>query len=425
MDHPPSQTPDMARETVHIQRVALYAFLLNLAQAVIKGGLAVHTGSLAITAGAIDAGFDSVASLLLLGGLRLSSKKTPTFPLGLYKIENVISVCVGLFIFFAGYEIARQVLLGQPVVPDIPGFALLLLLLGAAAIFLFGRYALAVGRRTGSPTLIAEGRHRQVDVLSSLVVLGAVGLAYLGWDFTVLGFSVDQIAAGLVLIFMVRAGWSLLKDGMRVLLDASLDFKTLSKVREILEAHPQVVAVNSLAGRSAGRFRFLQADLALRTEDLRKALQVSQTLEERIRREVPHVEQVLLHTEPRAQTHARLALPLDGPQGPMSEHFGRAAWFVVLTVRLRDMSIEGRDILVNPFKDVEKAKGIQTAEWLAARKIDFLLVRENLAGKGPEYVLANAGVELILVEGPDKDPETLAMDALAGANSTVHQNGAG
>ena len=425
MDHPPSQTPDMASETVHIQRVALYAFLLNLAQAVIKGGLAVHTGSLAITAGAIDAGFDSVASLLLLGGLRLSSKKTPTFPLGLYKIENVISVCVGLFIFFAGYEIARQVLLGQPVVPDIPGFALLLLLLGAAAIFLFGRYALAVGRRTGSPTLIAEGRHRQVDVLSSLVVLGAVGLAYLGWDFTVLGFSVDQIAAGLVLIFMVRAGWSLLKDGMRVLLDASLDFKTLSKVREILEAHPQVVAVNSLAGRSAGRFRFLQADLALRTEDLRKALQVSQTLEERIRQEVPHVEQVLLHTEPRAQTHARLALPLDGPQGPMSEHFGRAAWFVVLTVRLRDMSIEGRDILVNPFKDVEKAKGIQTAEWLAARKIDFLLVRENLAGKGPEYVLANAGVELILVEGPDKDPETLAMDALAGANSTVHQNGAG
>jgi len=144
------------KETRLIEKVALYAFLLNLGLAVMKVILAFHSGSLAVTAGAIDSGTDAVASLLLLGGLKLSTKKTPSFPLGLYKIENVISVFVALSIFFAGYEITREVLTRESGRPEISALVVALLFVGVLAIFLFGRYALAVGRRTGSPALIAE-----------------------------------------------------------------------------------------------------------------------------------------------------------------------------------------------------------------------------------------------------------------------------
>ncbi len=60
-------------------------------------------------------------------------------------------------------------------------------------IFLFGRYAIRVGRRTHSPTLNAEGRHRQVDVLSSLVVLVAALLGYLEVDWQIRGVTIDQM----------------------------------------------------------------------------------------------------------------------------------------------------------------------------------------------------------------------------------------
>jgi len=92
----------------------------------------------------------------------------------------------------------------------------LLLNLGLAVTFLFGRYAPAIGPRTGSPTLIAEGRHRHVDVLSSIVVLVSVLPGYFEWDQTFHGISIDQVATGVVLIFIARAGWQLLLDGMRV-----------------------------------------------------------------------------------------------------------------------------------------------------------------------------------------------------------------
>jgi divalent metal cation (Fe/Co/Zn/Cd) transporter len=122
-------------------------------------------------------------------GIRLSSRKTRSFPLGLYKLENVASVLIAFFIFLAGYEIIRQVLSPAGPPPYIPLTYIILLAAGTAAILFFGQYALSIGRKTESPTLIAEGRHRQVDVFSSVVVLISVTLSYFELPLTVLGVN--------------------------------------------------------------------------------------------------------------------------------------------------------------------------------------------------------------------------------------------
>jgi cation diffusion facilitator family transporter len=381
------------QETELIGKVALYAFLLNLALAVMKGVLAFFSGSLAVTAGAIDSGTDAVASLVLFGGLKLSTRTTPSFPLGLYKVENLISVFVALSIFFAGYEIAREALSAAKSAPEISIGVVILLTVGMLAIYLFGLYAARVGRTTGSPTLIAEGKHRQVDVVSSVVVLLSVVMSYFGWRFSLFGISIDQMAAGVVLIFIAWTGWELLKGGMRVLLDASLDFETLDQIRTILNEHPMVVKIQSLIGRNAGRFRFLQASIIVRTGDLQKAHQISQILEETIRRKVPHVERVIIHYEPQPQTHVRIAVPLADPSGKMSGHFGESPYFALVTVRLSDRHVEKEEVVENPHKDVETAKGIRVAEWLVGQNVDHVMMNEDLSRKGPGYVLSNAGVQ--------------------------------
>ena len=391
------------KETVLIQKVALYAFFLNLGLAVMKGILALNSSSLAVTAGAIDSGTDAVASLLLFGGLKVSTKKTPSFPLGLYKIENVISVFVALSIFFVGYEIARKVLAKPTDPPEISLIVILLLFVGVAATFLFGRYALAVGRRTGSPALTAEGRHRQVDVLSALVVLVSVLPWYFGLDPSMFGISIDQVAAALVVVFIARAGWKLLADGMRVLLDASVDFDTLSLVGKIVEQHPMVAEVSSLTGRSAGRFRFLEVHVILRTDALVKAHQISETLESTIRGEVPHVEGVMIHYEPQSRTHMRIAVPLMNPSGDVGSHFGESPYFALVTVRLSDQSAEKKVLVENPYKNVETAKGIRVAEWLVEQNVDQVLMKEDLSRKGPGYVLSNAGVQTTVTETGNLD----------------------
>jgi cation diffusion facilitator family transporter len=386
------------QETRLIRKVALYAFLLNLALAIMKGLLALFSNSLAVTASAIDSGTDAVASLVLYAGLRLSTRKTPSFPLGLYKIENFISVMVALFIFFAGYEIAIEALKAAGSAPEISVTVVILLSAGVLAIYFFGVYASRVGRRTESPTLIAEATHRKVDVLSSVVVVVSVVMSYFGWEFSFFGFSIDRIAAGVVVVFIARAGWELLVDGMRVLLDASVDFETLNEVKKILEEHPMVVKVNSLVGRSAGRFRFLQTNVILRTDDLEKAHQISESLESGIRAKISHVERVVIHYEPRPRTHTRIAIPLADREGSISDHFGSSPFFAFVMVRLEDGKEEKREVIENPYREVGAAKGIRVAEWLVDRKVDQVVMREDISRKGPGYVMANAGIRSTITQ---------------------------
>ena len=396
----PEPADDEART---IQRVALIGFLLNLALVVVKGVLAVLSGSLAVTASAIDSGTDSLASLVLYGGLKLSERKTRTFPLGLYKIENIISVLLALFIFFAGYEIARHIFISEPTIPDISVPIIAWLLAATISIFLFGQYALRVSRRTESPTLKAEALHRQTDSLSSLVVLASAVISYFGFEFEFFGISIDQVGAALVLIFVGHTGWELLSDGMRVLLDASIDFDTLDKVRKIMKSHPSVAQITSLVGRSAGRYRFLQGSVVLRTDDLEKAHRISHQIESDIHRQIPHVERVSIHYEPQTREYSRIAVPLADDRGTLSTHFGDSPYFAVVLVRLADHQVERKEIVANPHAQAEKAKGILVSEWLVGQKVDQVVLKSEVKHKGPGYVLSDAGVEIHLTSANHLD----------------------
>ncbi|MFO7803030.1 MAG: cation diffusion facilitator family transporter [Desulfovermiculus sp.] len=392
-DNIQSDADDVAQETVQIRRVALFAFLLNLFLAGLKIILAALSGSLSITAGAIDSATDSVASLAVFLGVVLSARKTKTFPLGLYKIENLISVVMAIFIFFAGYEIVQHMM--QPgEIPRITWPILVLLLLSTAITYAFGLYALYLGRKTESPTLIAEGKHRQVDVVSSLVVLMAAALSYFDLRFVVFGITVDQIGAGLVVLFIVRTGWELLADGMRVLLDASIDRDSLEQAKKIILEEPLVTGIQSLVGRNAGRFRFLQADITLRTDDLNRAHRVSQAIEQKIKANLSHVHSVVVHFQPQLTHRLRTAIPMQDMAGTISHHFGEAPYFAFVDIQRQARSIEQQNIVSNPYQDLERGKGIKVAEWLVEQKTDQVLVREDIKNKGPGYVFANAGIDV-------------------------------
>jgi len=367
--------------------MGIYSLAVNLFLAGLKAALAVLSGSLALAADAVHSSVDVVGSLVVLGGLIIARRKSKAFPYGLYKVENVAAIVVALLIFLAGYEIAREAWQGAARVvtasPAILAGAVLAVVIPLA----FSRYEARLARTTNSPSLAADSRHFQTDVLSSAVVLIALAGSRLGWP-------LDRIGAAVVVIFIARAGWELLADGMRVLLDASLDAETLTRVRGLMEDEPAVAAVKSLTGRNAGRYRFLEAEVTLRTHDLDKAHAISQRLEEDIRRAIAHVDRVLIHYEPTARERLRYAIPLANLNGAISQHFGEAPYFALVTIRLSDGAVERQEIVANPHTKLSKAKGIQVAEWLVGQKVDAVLVKESLHSKGPEYVFANAGVEM-------------------------------
>ncbi len=126
-------------------------------------------------------------------------------------------------------------------------------------------------------------------------------------------------------------------------------------------------------------------------------------------RSVPHVERVLIHCEPAVSTHERDAFPLANPDGELSEHFGEAPYFALVTRRLSDGTVEKQEVVQNPHREVLKAKGIRVAEWLVSQKVDRVILKESLQGKGPEYVFSDATVKMVLTEA---ETVSQALEAL-------------
>jgi len=83
----------------------------------------------------------------------------------------------------------------------------------------------------------------------------------------------------------------------------------------------------------------------------------------------------LIHYEPIRKEVLRYAFPTEDKEGRLSEHFGKAPYFVLVTVRASDGEVLDRQVFPNEFLDVPKGKGILVSEWLAHNGVDFLYIK--------------------------------------------------
>jgi cation diffusion facilitator family transporter len=372
---------------VNLERWGWYSIAVNVALGLINLVIARASGSLAVEAEMVHNLVDLLTAVAVLIGLKLSTRKSKDFPYGLYKLENVVAVGLAVMIFFTAYEIARDALFTPPRLATVDPWMLAGVAVATAIPLAFSHFELRAGQAANSPSLIADAKEYRAHVFTTGIVFAAL----LAQRFNL---PLDRIAALVIVIAIAKTGWELLSDGMRVLLDASLDADTILQIREIITAEPTVAELKWATGRNAGRFRFVEAEVALRVRELEQAEAATRRIEERIREAVPYVDRVLIHAEPMERTHLRYAVPLNDTVGTLSEHFGEAPYFVLVTLRLADGAVEEQQIAANPHREMEKAKGIRVAEWLVAQKVDVVLLKESLRGKGPVYVFGDAGVEM-------------------------------
>jgi len=91
------------------ERIRFYSVGINLLLVVIKIFLCILSGSVVLIADAIHSSTDVISSLAVFAGIKISKRTSKSFPYGLYKVENFVSLLSSIFIFLAGYEIVQMV----------------------------------------------------------------------------------------------------------------------------------------------------------------------------------------------------------------------------------------------------------------------------------------------------------------------------
>jgi cation diffusion facilitator family transporter len=211
------------------QKVALIAIGVNLVLFGLKYGFATLSGSIALKAEAFHSLSDVIASSTVFIGLIIARRKSRSFPYGLYKVENLMSVIIALAIFYAGYDIAMDALKSGST--TLQNIELTMASLAFAMIITYGfsRYEARVGKEIDSPSLIADAKHIRTDMLANTVV-------FLGLLSSLAGLNLDRIAALVIVVFIALTGGKILIDGIRVLLDASLEYQILNQAEKIIWA---------------------------------------------------------------------------------------------------------------------------------------------------------------------------------------------
>ena len=272
--------------------VALLSAGFHIILVVLKYALGSFSGSIALRADAFHSLVDVLSSLGIFAGIKISERKSSIFPYGLYKVENLAALATSLFIFLAAYEIVKEVIHADPaaVISNIPtavsGLAIIVVL-----IFLFSRYEMKVGKKIGSPSLIADAKHIGTDLLSTAGIL--IGLLVSPWE-----SHADRFIAVIIAVLIVRLGWTIFADSVKVLLDASIKEEMLDDIRKVFLSFSPVTDVTQLSGRCSGRYKFVEAEMVLDIEKLQEAHDICSAIEEEVYDCFPEIDKIHIHYEP-------------------------------------------------------------------------------------------------------------------------------
>jgi cation diffusion facilitator family transporter len=220
------------------------------------------TGSVALLSDAIESIVNVVTAVVALLAVRWSA--TPAddeHPYGHHKAEYFSAVIEGVLIILAALSILREAYFGflAPRILEAPWVGLAV---NAAAGFINAGWSWLLmrrGRQLRSPALVADGRHLLTDVISSVGVLGGVGIAAIsGWS------VLDPTLAAAVALHILWSGWGLMRESVSGLMDEAVAPETLVRIREIILAEAKgAIEAHDLRTRHAGRMTFIDLHLVV------------------------------------------------------------------------------------------------------------------------------------------------------------------
>ena len=226
------------------------------------------SGSVSITADAMNNLSDASGSIVTLLGFRLAGKPADRHhPYGHARYEYISGLTVAALILVIGFELAKSSI-EKICHPTAVGFTAFtgLVLLGSIGIklwmFLFNRH---LGRMIDSSALMATAADSRNDCIATFAVLLA-SLIEVVFDLRVDGFFGLAVA-----VFILYSGATLARDTISPLLGEGADPELRQKIVDYIAAQPKVLGYHDLLVHEYGpgqRFATLHVEMDHREDPL-------------------------------------------------------------------------------------------------------------------------------------------------------------
>ncbi|GEP50120.1 cation transporter [Flavobacterium noncentrifugens] len=288
----------MTANTEKAVKATYLSILGNLGLALVKCFAGYFGNSYALIADAIESASDVFSSLLVLFGLKYSSRPADeNHPYGHGKAEALVTFAVVGFLVISATIIAYESIDHIRTPHKTPESWTLYIL---AAIILtkeiFYRIISKKSDETNSSSLKADAWHHRSDAITSLMAFIGISIAiFMGPGYE----TADDWAALLASGFIIYNAYLIFRPALGEILDEHLYDDLIVKIREISTTVDGVIDTEKCYVRKTGMMYLVDLHLIVKGEiTVTEGHEIAHRLKDTIQEKLPEIADVLIHVEP-------------------------------------------------------------------------------------------------------------------------------
>ena len=245
---------------------------------------------------------DVITTLIAWIGVKASKKEADAaHPYGHERIECIASLLLGIVLLGTGLGVGKvgleNIFSGNYqalVVPSaIALVAAVVSIVSKEAMYWYTRY---YANLIHSSAFLADAWHHRSDAFSSIGSLIGIAGAMMGYP------VLDSVASVAICLFIVKASYDILKDGVVKLLDTPCGESYDKKLADYISGQEGVVCVDSLRSRMFGNKVYIDLEIQVDGEkSLREAHQVAERIHDDLEKTFPDVKHIMIHLNPAAK----------------------------------------------------------------------------------------------------------------------------
>ena len=234
------------------QFVSVAGICVNLLLSGVKLAVALISGSISILADAFNNLSDCATSAIMLAGFRIAAKPADEeHPFGHGRAEYLAGMFIAAGMIFAGGKLlwmsVEQILTPEEL--NTGWFTIFVLICSIAAKFFLGLFYRHAARKINSEAIGAAALDSFTDCLATGVVLISVGV------YNEFGMNIDGGAGVFVSAFILRGGFSSLKEILTPLIGGRANQDLIDGIKKTVDNVPEILGVHDLIVHSYGANR--------------------------------------------------------------------------------------------------------------------------------------------------------------------------
>lgn len=267
----------------------------NVFLALFKLTLGIFAHSIALISDGLDTAVDIVKVFVVFRGINIAAKPADNLhPYGHGRAETIASSIIGVSVIFAGLLIIIQSIqsFGKTNAMDT------LMFIGAGAsiagkVFL-SKYMMTVGKKLSNQAITANAKDYLGDVFSSTaVVIGALLIRLTGRKYF------DSIASIVVALIIIYMGYKIIEGGAKEMMEEQDNPEIMEKVENIVNECTNAKNPHLIRMRRLGSYYIVDMHIEFpENMSVKESHNIVNSLEHRIREQLPEVQEVVIHIEP-------------------------------------------------------------------------------------------------------------------------------